>query len=135
MKNSGLHVPARQEVLLRGSGAAGVSDERKPIDARARQRTRHLHQSLEELHGFRILTGPQGWNLRARNRRYLIHASAAAAGKPACGHGDDATARQLVGPFHVLPCEPVRAVQNENRRKGTRARRSCDCRLHIFGCC
>jgi len=53
-------VAACQEVLLRGSGAAGVPDEGEPIDARARQRTRRLHQGVDELHGFRILTGPQG---------------------------------------------------------------------------
>src|SRR2546423_277906 len=32
MKNSGLHIPARQEVLLRGSGTARVPDEREVID-------------------------------------------------------------------------------------------------------
>ena len=79
MKDCGLHIPARQEVLLRGSGTARVPDEREPIDLHTRQRTRRLHQSVDDRHGLRILTGPQGWNLRTRNRRFdLIHASAAA---------------------------------------------------------
>ena len=122
MKNGRLHVPVRQQVLERGfSGTAGVTDESEPIGPNARKRTRRLHQRVDELHCFRIIAGPQGRNIRTGNRRrYLTRTSASAALEPASGDDDEATARQVVGPFHVLAREAVRAVQHEDGGKRSR---------------
>src|SRR5687767_11130312 len=80
MKYGGLHIASRQEVLQDGSGAAGVPDQGQPIRAYPGQRTRRRRQDLDESDGFRIVAGPQGRNLRTRNRwRDRVRTRAAAA--------------------------------------------------------
>ena len=79
VKNDGLHVASRQEVLQDGSAAAGVPDERQPIRVYAGQRTRRFRQGIDEQHCFRIVAGAQGRNLWTRNRwSYRIRTGAAA---------------------------------------------------------
>jgi hypothetical protein len=130
VENRGLHGAAPTDVVQDRRTTTRVPKEPDPIRVCAGQRTGRLHQRDQRLQGFGTGRRRHRRCVWAGDRSNETGAAARAATKPACGHRQDTTTREILSQAYVLVGEAVRAMQEHDGREGPRAARSRDCREH-----